>query len=409
MCARLATPKGFTAAHAQGTVTGRVVQTGDALTVQVDLINAADGTQAWGSRYTRSRSAVYELPPSIAIDLVKKLDLKLTNEQARRLEKKYTENAEAYSLFYLGRLYWNKRSEEALKKSIEYFEQAIEQDPNFALAYAGLADSYAVMAISADLPPREVYPKALAAATKALELDDGLVEARATMLRIRSQYEWNWQAAEVEYRRALEQNPNYPMTHIYYISSLISAGRADEAVVSAQRAQQLDPLSFVANAVVARALFFAGRYDDAIVQARKTLEMDENVFLARLILGRSLARKGYFDAAIDELEKARQVPGANSESTSLLAHTFGVTGRTAEARRLLAEMQQLSAGRYVQPYDIAIVHAGLGDKDAALEWLGKAFQERNHQVPLIAYVPEFESLRSDPRFIALIERVRNGS
>jgi DNA-binding winged helix-turn-helix (wHTH) protein/TolB-like protein/Tfp pilus assembly protein PilF len=387
-------------------LTGRVLQSGDELTVQADLIDASDGSQIWGSRYTRKLAAVYELPGAIAIDLAKKLDLNLTELQARRLAKNYTENPKAYRLYSLGRFFWNKRSEDALNKSIEYFQQAIAEDPSYALAYAGLADSYAVMAISADLPPHEVYPKAKNAAGKALELDDTLVEAQATMLRIEAQYEWDWDAADAAYQRALALNPNYPMTHIYYVSYLVSAGRADEAIVSAQRAQELDPLSLVANAVVARAMFFAERYDDAIAQSQKTLEMDDNVYLARLILGRSLARKGNFDEAISELEKARRMPGANSESTSLLAHTFAVMGRTAEARRLLDEMQQLSESRYVQPFDLAIVHAGLGDKESAIELLERAYKDRNHQVPLIASVPEFENIRSDPRFADLVRRIR---
>ncbi|HSI88924.1 MAG TPA: winged helix-turn-helix domain-containing protein [Pyrinomonadaceae bacterium] len=387
-------------------MTGRVVQTGDDLTVQADLIDAADGSQIWGARYTRKLSAVYELPGAIAADLAKKLDLKLTSDQEKRLTKNYTENPEAYRLYLLGRFFWNKRSEEALNTSIDYFRQSIENDPSYALAYAGLADSYAVMAISADLPAHEVFPKAKAAAAKALELDDELVEAHATMLRIRSQYEWNWAEAEREYRRALELNPNYPMTHIYYLSYLVSAGRVEEAVASVQRARELDPLSLVANAVAARAMFFAGRYDDAIEASRKTLELDQNVFLARLILGRSYARKGMYDEAIAELEKARALPGSVSEATSLLAYTFAVSGRTDDARRLLGEMMQLSASRYVQPYDLAIVHAGLGDKDAAFEWLEKAYQHRNHQVPLINSVPEFESIRSDLRFAELVQRIQ---
>lgn len=386
-------------------LTGRVVQTGDDLTVQADLIDASDGTQIWGSRYIRSSSTAYELPGAIASDLAKKLELNLSPEQAKRLTKNYTVNPEAFRFYSLGLFFWNKRSEEALNKSIEYFEQAIAKDPNYALAYAGLADSYAVMAISADRPARDVMPKAMAAAARALELDDSLVEAHATMLRIKAQYEWDWTGAEQQYRRAIELNPGYPMTHIYYLSYLVSAGRADEAVTSVQRAQELDPLSLVANAVVARALFFAGRYDEAIVQSQKTLELDKNVMLARLMLGRSYARKGMLDAAIAELEHARRLPGTNSESTSLLAHTFAVTGRTGDARKLLDEMKQLSASRYVQPYDIAIVYAGLGDKDEAFEWLEKAYEDRNHQVALIAAVPEFENLRSDPRFASLTQRI----
>ncbi len=386
-------------------LTGRVVQQADDLTVQADLISASDGSQLWGSRYSRKLTTVYELPGAIAADLAKKLDLNLTREQAERLTKNYTENSEAYKLYSLGRFFWNKRSEEALNKSIDYFRQAIEKDPSFALAYAGLADSYAVMAISADLPAHEVFPKARAAATKALELDDALVEAHATMLRIRSQYEWDWAGAEKEYRRALELNPNYPMTRIYYMSYLVPAGRAEEAVASVKRAQELDPLSLVANAVVARALFFAGRYDEAIEASQKTLELDQNVFLARLILGRSYARKGMFDSAVAELEKARSSPGSVSEATSLLAYTLAVSGRSTEARRLLEEMKQLSASRYVQPYDIGIVHAGLGDKDTAFEWLEKAYLDRNHQVPLINSVPEFEGIRSDPKFAELVQRI----
>jgi DNA-binding winged helix-turn-helix (wHTH) protein/TolB-like protein/Tfp pilus assembly protein PilF len=389
-------------------LTGRIVRTGDELTIQTELIDASDGSQIWGSRYSRTIASAFELPGAIAGGVARKLGLSLSPDQVSRLERTYTQNKEAYELYQRGRFFWNKRSEEGLKKSIEYFEQAIEKDPNYALAYAGMADSYAVMAISADLPAHEVFPKAKEAATKALELDGDLVEAHATMLRIRSQYEWDWAGAESSYRKALEANANYPMTHIYYLSTLVSTGRADEAVTSVKRAQELDPLSLVANAVVARALFFAGRYDEAIAAAQKTLELEPNVYLARLILGRSYARKGMSDEAIAELDKARGLPGANSESTSLLAHTLAVAGRTPEARQLLVELKQLSSTRYVQPFDIAIVHAGLGDREAALEWLEKAYQDRNHQIALMDYVPEFEDLRQDPRFSEIVRSISAG-
>jgi tetratricopeptide (TPR) repeat protein len=389
-------------------LTGKIVRQGDDLTIQADLIDASDGSQIWGSRYTRKLAAAYELHGAVALDLSNKLGLKLTADQARRLTKSYTENTEAYHLYLLGRYFWNKRSEESLNKSIEYFQQAIEKDPNYAVAYAGLADSYAVMAISADLPAHEVFPKAKVAAAKALELDDTLVETHATMLRIKSQYDWDWAGVETEYRRALELNPNYPMTHVYYISYLMAAGRMDEAVLSIKRAQELDPLSLVINAVAARALFFAGRHDEAIAAARKTLELDDKVFLARLILGRSLARKGMYDDAITELEKARSLPGTVSEASSLLAHSYAVAGRKAEAQQVLDEMTQLSKRRYVQPYDFAMVHAGLGDKDRALEWLEKAHADKNHQITLINIVPEQGALRSDPRFERLVAQMRSG-
>lgn len=389
-------------------LTGKIVRRGEELTIQADLIDASDGSQVWGSRYTRKLAATYELHGAIAIDLSNKLGLNLTADQTGRLTKNFTENTEAYHLNLLGRYFWNKRSEENLNKSIEYFQQAIEKDPNYAVAYAGLADSYAVMAISADLPAHEVFPKAKIAAAKALELDDTLVETHATMLRIKSQYDWDWTGVETEYRRALELNPNYPMTHVYYISYLMAAGRMDEAVVSIKRAQELDPLSLVINAVVARALFFADRQDEAIAAARKTLELDDKVFLARLILGRSLARKGMYDDAIAELKKAKSLPGTVSEASSLLAYSYAVSGRRAEAQQVLGEMTQLSKRRYVQPYDFAIVHAGLGNRDRALEWLEKAHADKNHQITLITVVPEFESLRSDPRFERLVAQTRSG-
>lgn len=389
-------------------LTGKIVRQGEDLTIQADLIDASDGSQIWGSRYTRKLAAAYELPGAIATDLSNKLGLKLSADQASRLTKTYTENTEAYHLYLLGRYFWNKRSEESLNKSIGYFQQAIEKDPNYAVAYAGLADSYAVMAISADMPAHEVFPKAKIAAAKALELDDTLVETHATMLRIKSQYDWNWTGVETEYRRAIELNPNYPMTHVYYISYLMAEGRMDEAVSSIKRAQELDPLSLVINAVVARALFFADRHDEAIAAARKTLELDDKVFLARLILGRSFARKGMYDDAIAELKRARALPGNVSEASSLLAHTYAVSGRRAEAQQVLDEMAQLSKRRYVQPYDFAIVHAGLGNRDLAIEWLEKAHADKNHQITLIDVVPEFESLRTDPRFERLVARMRSG-
>ena len=389
-------------------LTGRVVKQGDDLIVQADLIDATDGSQIWGKRYSRKLSEISALQGEIATDMSKKLRLKVTGEQEKRITKQYTENTEAYQLYLMGRYFWNKRTPDGLNKSIGYFQQAIEKDPNYALAYSGLADTYAVMAINADVSPHEVYPKAKAAAMKALELDDTLVEAHATMLQIRSQYDWDWPGVEQEYRRAIELNPNYPMTHVYYMSYLLAAGRQDEALASIKRAQELDPLSLIINSAVARALFFAHRYDEAIEASQKTLELDENFFVARLFLGRSYKEKGMYEQAIAELSRARELSGGISETASLLGYVYAISGKRAEAMKVLVEITELSKQRYVPPYNLAMVYAGLGDKDRAFEWLEKAYEDRNQQLTLINAAPEFESLRSDHRFSRLLHRMQAG-
>jgi len=235
------------------------------------------------------------LQEEIAKEISEKLQLKLTGEDEKRLAKRYTENTEAYRLYLIGRYFWSKRTTEGLNKSIAYYQQAIYKDPNYALAYAGLADSYAVLAINTDAPPRESFPQAKAAAIKALELDDTLVEAHATMLQIKAEYDWDWSGVEKEYRRAVELNPNYPTTHLYYSIYLIKTGRHEEAVAEIKRAQELDPFSFIINAVVGRVFFFARRYDEAIEACYKTLELDPNFFVAHLFLGRAYKEKRMYE------------------------------------------------------------------------------------------------------------------
>lgn len=391
--------------HVDAVLTGRVIQQGENLIIQAELINAADGSQLWGKRFSRRLADIFSLQEEIAKEISEKLQLKLTGEDEKRLAKRYTENTEAYRLYLTGRYFWSKRTTEGLNKSIAYYQQAIYKDPNYALAYAGLADSYAALAINTDALPRESFPQAKAAAVKALELDDTLVEAHATMLQIKAEYDWDWSGVEREYRRAVELNPNYPMTHLYYSIYLIKTGRHEEAVAEIKRAQELDPFSLIINAVVGRVFFFARRYDEAIEACYKTLELDPNFFVAHLFLGRAYKEKRMYEQAVAELSSARDAARDLSETTSLLGYVYAVSGKRDEAKKILNEMKEMSKHRYVPPYNIAMVYAGLGEKDQAFEWLEKAYEDRNQQFTLLNIAPEFDSLRSDPRFTGLLRRI----
>jgi TolB-like protein/DNA-binding winged helix-turn-helix (wHTH) protein/Flp pilus assembly protein TadD len=385
-------------------LTGRVTQRGENLSISVELVNASDKTQMWGEQYDRKMSDLLEIQREIAREIIEKLKLKVSGAE-KRLDKHYTESNEAYQLYLKGRFYWNKRTADALKKSIEYFNQAIERDPGFALAYAALADSYVVPANR--LPPRESMPKAKAAAMRALELDEKLSEAHASLARVLATYDWDWTSAEKEYKRAIELNPRYATAHQWYGGYLDAMGRSNEAIVERKLAQELEPLSLIINFELGVAFYYARDYDRAIEQFQKTLELDQNFPPPHSILPAAYVQKGMYGEAIAEFKKAVPLTRGSEWSFSKagLGHVYAVTGKKSEARTVLAELKQLSGQEYVPANSIALIYAGLGEKNEAFVWLEKGYEQRTFQMQWLKIEPRWDGLRSDPRFQVLMRRI----
>ena len=385
-------------------LSGRIVQRGDRLTISADLVDVRNNRLLWGEQYDRKLSDLLATQREIAREIVDKLKLKVSGEE-KVLAKHYTESNEAYQLYLKGRFYWNKRTVETNKKSIEYFNQAIEKDPSFALAYAGLADCY-VIRIN-PLQPREKMLKAKAAAIRALELDDSLSEAHTSLARVLAVYDWDSKGAEKEFKRAIELNPRNAIAHQWYGGYFEASGRHNESIAERKRACDLDPLSLNANSELGLAFYFARDYDQAIEQFQKTLELQPNFSLVDAFLPAAFEQKGKYDQAIAGFQNGIALKGSTELSflMSGLGHVYGVSGKKAEARALLDELKQMSLQEYVPAESIALVYAGLGEKDQAFAWLEKAYGERSFGVAWLKVEPRWDSLRSDPRFADLLRRV----
>jgi serine/threonine-protein kinase len=386
-----------------GVLTGRLVQRGDSLTISIELVDARDDTHVWGEQYTRKMSEIISMQEEIAKQISERLQLKLSGEDERRVSKRYTNNSEAYQLYLRGRFYWNKRTEEALKKGIDYFNEAIEKDPGYALAYVGVANCYAMLTELEASPPKEIYPKVKAAAARALEIDDTLAEAHTSLAAV-NEYEWNWQEAENQYRRAIELNPNYETAHHWYAAYLTSRLRPDEAVREMKLALELDPLSLIINTSMGRVLFGARRYDQAIEQLKKTLDLDPNFAEAHFQIGMAYERKRMYEEAVREFQKSVELFN-DPAMMAWVARAYAASGRRADAEQLLAELTEMSGQKYVSPYPLATVYAALGDKDRAFEWLEKVYRERSYYVVWLNIDPIFDDIRPDSRFQDLLRRI----
>lgn len=386
-------------------VTGRVVPRGDILNIGIELVDVDNGWRLWGEHYNRKLSDIFTVEEEISKEISEKLRLRLTGEEKKRLAKRFTENAEAYRDYLRGRYFSNRMTEDGLKKSIEYFRQAIEKDPNYALAYAGLADSFGLFAFFGLSPSSEVMPRAKEAATKALEIDDTLAEAHASLASIKKVHDWDWVAAEMEYRRALELNPGYAAAHRWYADCLSALGRPQEAMQEMQKAHELDPLSLVISMEVAWILYMAREYDGAVEQSVKTLDLEPNFVPALYTLGLAYEQMSKHEKALAALRKAREASGSNPASLAALGHAYASAGKRREAMKLLGELLKMSRQSYVSPYWLAILQAGLGEKDSGFEWLEKAYQERDVWLVWLKQEPRFDSLRSDSRFHDLVRRV----
>jgi len=386
-------------------MTGRVLQRGDNLNITVELVDVRNNKSLWGEQYERKMSDLLQTQREIAANIAQKLQLKLAGAETKGLTKHYTDNNEAYQLYLKGRFYWNKRNAEALKKSIEYFNQAIEKDPNFALAYAGLADAYGQLPVYSGGSPRENVPKGMAAAKKALEIDETIVEAHAALGFQTFYYEWNLPESNKEFQRAFELNPNYATAHQWYgIWNLSSMKRFDEAIAELKRAAELDPLSLIINTNLGESYIYARQYDKAIEQLRKTLELDQSFYRTHWTLGLAYELKGSLPEAIAEYQKARALDD-DPRQLAMLGHAYAAAGRRDEALKALDQLKAVARQRYVSPINFVFIYIGLGEKDEAFRWLDMGYQERDPQVSRLSINPLFDPLRSDARFTELMRRV----
>ena len=387
-------------------MTGRVSQRGDTLSVSVYLVDARDNSQVWGEQYNRRISDLLAVQEEIAKQVSDRLQLRLTGEDKERVSKHFTDDPEAYQLYLRGRFYWSKRTKEGLHKGIEYFKQAIEKDPGYAQAYAGMADCYAILVELEGSSPKEIYPLVAAAAQKAIELDDTLAEAH-TSLAAAYEYEWDWPKAEEQYRRAIEMNPNYATAHHWYAAYLISRLRSDEAIREIKQAQELDPLSLIINTSLGRVLYGARQYDRAVEQLKKTIDMDSNFAEAHFQIAMVYEQKRMYAEALAEYQKAIELY-QDPTMTAWPARIYALTGRRTDAERVLAQLKELSKQKYVSPYPLATVYVALGEKDKAFEYLEKVYDERSYYVVFLNIDSALDGLRTDARFQDLLRRIRIG-
>lgn len=385
---------------------GYIQRSDDRVRVSARLVRVGDEKQLWAGQFDAKFTDIFSVQDSISERVAGELALRLTGEEQELLFRKYTADAEAYGLYLKGRFFWDKRTPEGTKRAVDYFQQALERDSAYALAYAGIADCYRRLPIMSDVPSREAFPKATEAALKALEIDDQLSEAHTTLGWIKFWYEWDWEGAEKEYRRALEINPNYPSAHMGYAHLLSNLGRHEEALEEVDRALKLEPLSSFNGAMKGQFLFHARRYPQALVQLQKTLEIEPNFSIGQLLLGKSYEQVGQYEEALEAFRKSKELSSSPSVAISLSGHTYALSGRREQAERALRELKAISAERYVPPYNVARVYQGLRNSDETLRCLESAYQERDVHMVFLGADPLWDSLRSDPRFIGLLKRMK---
>jgi TolB-like protein/DNA-binding winged helix-turn-helix (wHTH) protein/Flp pilus assembly protein TadD len=386
-------------------VEGSVARSGDKVRITAQLIEARTDQHVWAEEYNRDLRDVVTLQGEVARDIAQEIRIAVTPEERAQLTGPRRVNPEAYEAYLKGRYYWNKRTEEAMRRAIPYFEQSMSKDPNYPLAHDGLADCWVSLGWYGYVPPKEAYPQVKAAAMKALELDATLGEAHASLAMASMNYDWDWLTAEREFRKAIELNPNYANAHHWYADYLSAVGRHEQAVAESKRALELDPVSPIINAWLGWRYYFARQFDQAIDQYRETLEIDPNFVPVHLVLGQAYEQKGMLKEAIAELEKAARLsPGAPLYAAAL-AHAYAVAGRRSEAVTLLYQMNERTQHAYVSSFHVAIIYAGLGRKNETLAWLERGYQERSAWMVWLKVDPRFDFVRSDARFENLLRRL----
>src|SRR5437016_4618619 len=370
-------------------LTGRMLQRGDDLLVSAELLDVGNNKQLWGDQYNRKLADALAVQQQISREISERLRTRLTSEEKKQLVKRSTDNAEAYQLYLKGRYFWGKRTRDGYKKATENFEQAIDKDPTYALAYAGLADCYNVLPSYGILPPQDSFAKGRAAATKALEIDNTLAEAQTSLAYVKYQYEWDWLGAESGFKRAIELNPNYATAHQWYALELAGLGRTDEAIREIKRSQELDPLALIANVNAGWIFYHARQYDKAIEQDRKSLEMDSNFARGHWAISEPLEQEQKYEEAIAELQMAGRLD-ETPIILALLGHVYAVSGKRAEAQKIIDELNELSGRMYVDPYFLAQIYTALGARDSAFKQLERAYEQRSSWLVWLKVEPKFD-------------------
>ena len=381
--------------NVRAVVTGRVHRRGDTISIQADLIDLDNVAQIWGQLYDRKLADILLVQEDISRDIFENLRLKLNVEEKKKLE--------AYRLYLKGRNSWNKRTEEGLRQGIDFFQQAIDTDPTYAPAYAGMADCYNMLVVYGVRQPKDGFPKAKDAAIKALDIDETLAEAHTSLAFIKFRWDRDRVEAEREFQQAIKLKPSYAPAHQWYSSYLVALERFDEAIAEAKKTQELEPLSFVASSHLGWIYYLSGQNDQAIDQCGKILDLDPNSFPALRYRGLAYEQKGMYAQAIADFQKGVKLSGSPL-MLALLGHAYGVSGKRAEAQQVLSELQDLQGRQYVSPYTVAAIYAGLGEKDQAFKWLEKANDERDIWLMNLKVDPVFSKLRADRRFADLLER-----
>jgi serine/threonine-protein kinase len=390
--------------NVQAVITGKIIQRGDGLTVQAELLDARNNKLLWGDQFEEKENNLLAVQNNLTKLISEKLELRLNREEQQRVMKRYTDDAQAYRLYVKGRYYWNRTTAEDVKQAIEYFNQAIAEDPNYALAYAGLAQSYSMLAANYAHPP-DIIPLAKAYAQKAIELDDALDEAHYAIGLNAYLLDWNWPLAEREFKLTLELNPSRATARSSYGGLLRVMGQMDAAIAEIQRALESDPLSLRIRVNLGLSYYYNRQYEEALKQFRIALQMDPNAFIVYVNLGRCFTALGQFEASVAALNKAIELSRNDTWALVTLGQAYAAAGRQRDAERILAELLGMSDKVFVRPYEIALVYAGLGDDDRAIEWLYRAYQEHSPYLLAMKYEPLLDGLHRDERFQALLKQI----
>ncbi len=393
--------------HVRAVLAGRLVQRGDHLMISLELVDVDEGWRLGGAQYDAPLADVFNLQETIATEVSDKLRLKLTGVERTRLARRHTQSVAAYQAYLRGRYAWNRRVEAGFRQAIKYFEEAIDADPTYALAYVGLADCYALLGIAeyGAMPPREAMPKAKSAALKALEIDDRLAEAHTSLAHVLGFYQWDWTAAEREFTRAIELNPRYHFAHHWYAIFLAAMRRFDEAIASELRALEIEPLSLVVNKNVGTIYYYARQYDRAFEQYRKALELDPDFARTHFFLGMAYEVTERPDRALEEYRRGLSLSGGSVVVHCTLACALAEAGRIAEAREILDDLTARGREQYVPAFNLALIRLGLGEVDRAFEYLERAYDERSSWLVSLTIEPLLDRIRDDPRFANLVRRV----
>lgn len=391
--------------NVRAVLTGRMMQSGGSLRIGTELVDVATGAQLWNAQFDRKPGDIFLIQDEISNEISGKLRLQLTRAEKKRLIRRDTEDAEAYRLYLQGRHHWNRWTEEGFYKAIGYFQQAVEKDPGYALAYTGLAESYVLLGWNSYLPPKDAFPKGKAAAMTALEIDPELGEAHTPLAAALWLHDWQWKEAQKEFKRSLDLNPAYPTANHWHAEYVMTMGRQLEAIAKMKNSQELDPLSLIINVAIGWAFYMARRYDEAIDQLLRTVELDPNYPVTHWILGLLYRKTGRYELAITAGEKGVNLSGGSPLMRAALAHTYGESGRTKEAVQVLDDLTELAKHKYVAPHFFAGIHIGLGENERAIEYLEKSWEDHSHWLIYLHLDPSMDTLRSNLGFQDLLRRV----